>query len=88
MARVCGACCGLLVFSAIILCGLLAGNSAEHIMLRAVFGLLAGYLLGSLSGWIGTCIVRDDAARTPAGTAVEPPAATEQTEAAAPTNSA
>lgn len=88
MARVCGACCGLLVFSAIILCGMLAGNSVEHIILRAVFGLVAGYLLGALSGWIGTCIVRDDAAKAIAGTAVEPTAAAEQTEAAAPKDAA
>lgn len=83
MAQVCGACCGLLVFSAIILCGMLAGNSVAHIMLRALLGLFGGYLLGSLSGWIGTFVVRDDA-KVSTEPAAELAEALEQPEAAAP----
>jgi uncharacterized membrane protein len=60
MPRLCGACCGLMVFSAMIVCGLMAGNSAENILSRAIVGLFAGVILGALSGWIGLNIVRDN----------------------------
>jgi hypothetical protein len=60
MPRLCGACCGLMVFSAMIVCGLLAGNSAENILSRAIVGLFAGLILGALSGWVGLYIVRDN----------------------------
>ncbi len=60
MAQLCGACSGLLVFSAVILCGLLTGNPVEIIVQRAVFGLFAGFLLGATLGCVGKHIVRDN----------------------------
>jgi len=72
MARLYGVCLGLLLFSAIIVSGIFAGNSAERIVLRAVVGLLGGFVVGTTAGWIGLSIVRDnvpahgaDSARTP-----------------------
>ncbi len=72
MARLYGVCLGLLLFSAIIICGMLAGNSAERIVLRAVLGLVGGFVVGATAGWIGLSIVKDnvpvydgEAARTP-----------------------
>ena len=59
MARLCGACCGLLIFSATIFGGLLSGADAEKIMLRALVGLFGGLALGCLTGWIGLFVVRD-----------------------------
>jgi len=56
----CGASCGLLVFSAMILCGLLAANPAEIIVLRALGGLFTGFLLGLLVGWIGTLLMQEN----------------------------
>lgn len=43
-----------------IVCGLLAGNPVPQIVLRALLGLLGGFILGSLAGWIGVCVVRDN----------------------------
>ncbi|MFQ5410716.1 MAG: hypothetical protein ACE5EC_00395 [Phycisphaerae bacterium] len=60
MAALCGAASGLMAFSAMLFCGLWAGNRIETIVLRAVGGLLGGYVLGSLVGWIGTIVVRDN----------------------------
>lgn len=60
MARLYGVCLGLLLFSAIILSGMLAGNSAERVVSRAVLGLLGGFVLGTTAGWIGVWIVRDN----------------------------
>ncbi|MFQ5411624.1 MAG: hypothetical protein ACE5EC_04980 [Phycisphaerae bacterium] len=60
MAELCGAASGLLAFSAMIFCGLYAGNRIETIVLRAVGGLIGGYVLGVLVGWIGTMVVRDN----------------------------
>ena len=89
MAQVCGACCGLLVFSAMIVCGLLAGNSVQAIVIRALVGLIGGFVLGSLLGWIGMCIVKenpdasggDDEAKSPkeaGGSATAPAQPTER----------
>ncbi len=61
MARLCGACCGLLVFSATILSGLLAGNSVDKIVLRSVAGLAGGYILGCIAAWIAFIVVNDRA---------------------------
>ncbi len=75
MAQVCGACCGLLLFSAMIVCGMLADNSVQRIVLRAVAGLLGGYVLGTVSGWIGMIVIRENLpAMDPApDAATEPP---------------
>lgn len=75
MAQVCGACCGLLLFSAMIVCGMLADNSVQRIVLRAVAGLFGGYVLGTVSGWIGMIVIRENLpAMDPApDAATEPP---------------
>lgn len=44
-----------------ILCGMFAGNPVTSIMTRALLGLLGGFVLGSLAGWIGLYIVRENA---------------------------
>ena len=59
MARLCGACCGLLVFSATILAGLFAGNPIEMIMLRSVAGLAGGFVLGCIAAWIAHVVVNE-----------------------------
>lgn len=59
MARLCGACCGLLVFSATILAGLLAGNPIENIILRSVAGLAGGFVLGCVAAWIAMIVVNE-----------------------------
>ena len=77
LARLCGSCCGLLIFSAMILRGLLAGNAAEMILQRALIGLFGGLLLGTILGRVGLAVVSDNlpdtdgtaAAGTPAGDA-------------------
>ncbi len=61
MARICGVCCGLLVFSAVILAGLFAGNTIEKIILRSVVGLSGGYFLGCVAAWIALVVVNDQA---------------------------
>ncbi len=60
MARICGVCCGLLLFSAMIVCGMLAGNPPPQTILRALLGLFVGYLLGSFSGWLGMFVVQEN----------------------------
>lgn len=60
MARLCGACCGLTIFSAMIVCGLMAGNAVEMILGRAIVGLFAGVILGAATGWIALFIVQDN----------------------------
>ncbi|MBN2563501.1 MAG: hypothetical protein JXQ75_21490 [Phycisphaerae bacterium] len=74
MARVCGACCGLLVFSAMIVCGMLAGNPIQNIITRALLGLIGGFTLGSLVGWIGLFVVKENADVSRSDDAVEQPA--------------
>lgn len=61
MVRLCGACCGLLVFSATILAGLLANNPIEKIMLRSVAGLAGGFLLGCVAAWIALVVFHEQA---------------------------
>ena len=60
MTQLSGVTCGLLVFSAMIVCGLTAGNPVEVIILRAVGGLFGGLILGTLAGWLGTLVVREN----------------------------
>ncbi len=59
MAQLCGASCGLLLFSAMVVCGMMAGNPVETIVVRAIGGLLGGLMLGTVAGWIGTVVVQD-----------------------------
>ena len=87
MARLCGASCGLLLFSAMIFCGILAGNPAEVIVLRAVGGLFGGLFLGMLAGCIGVLIVRDNVKSSLEDEAEEAEAFTETTAGDEPTSS-
>ena len=57
-----GACLGLLLFSALILCGMAVGNSPQKIVLRALVGLAGGFVVGSVAGWIAMSVVKDNAA--------------------------
>ncbi len=59
MAQLCGASCGLLLFSAMVVCGMIAGNPVETITVRAIGGLFGGLMLGMAAGWIGTIVVQD-----------------------------
>ena len=43
-----------------ILAGINAGNSPRLIIIRAVSGLFAGYVLGGVVGWVGMILVRDN----------------------------
>lgn len=43
-----------------IICGLVAGNPVEVIILRAVGGLFGGLMLGTLAGWLGTLVVQEN----------------------------
>ena len=65
MTQLCGACCGLLVFSAMILRGMLVGNPPQVVILRALIGLAAALVLGQLVGWIGSILVRDNLPQPP-----------------------
>lgn len=76
MVRLCGACCGLLIFSATIFGGLLSGTAVEKIMLRALMGLFGGLALGCLTGWISLFVIRDQLDRV-AGDNAESPAKVE-----------
>lgn len=76
MIRLCGACCGLLIFSATIFGGLLSGTAVEMILLRALVGLFGGLALGCLTGWIGFFVIRDQLDRV-AGDNAESPAKVE-----------
>jgi uncharacterized membrane protein YeaQ/YmgE (transglycosylase-associated protein family) len=59
VAQLCGASCGLLLFSAMVVCGMIAGNPVETITVRAIGGLFGGLMLGMVAGWIGTIVVQD-----------------------------
>ena len=72
MARLYGACLGLLLFSALILCGMAVGNSPQKIVLRALVGLAGGYVVGALAGWVAMSVVRDNAA-APGGDGTKAP---------------
>ncbi|HWL92343.1 MAG TPA: hypothetical protein VNT79_02320 [Phycisphaerae bacterium] len=59
MARLLGAACGLLVFAAMILRGLMADNPVDVILLRALAGLFGSLFLGTAAGWIAERILND-----------------------------
>lgn len=54
----------MLIFSAMVVGGLAAGNPGERIILRALAGLPLGFMLGALVGWIGLQVVRDQLDRS------------------------
>ena len=60
MARLCGASCGMLVFSATIFIGLFDGASVERIILRALVGLFGGCILGCFAGTLALHVVQDN----------------------------
>lgn len=47
-----------------ILCGMMAGNSVQTTMLRALAGLFGGYLIGSTLGMIGAFVARENTGPT------------------------
>lgn len=67
MARLLGASCGLLLFGAMILRGLIAGNSIDVVTSRALVGMFAGVALGGLIGWVGMMVVADNPPPMPEG---------------------
>lgn len=60
MVRLCGACCGLTLFCAMLTYGLLAGADVQPLLLRAVAVMAAGVVLGSVTGWLGLAIMREN----------------------------
>ncbi len=63
MVRLCGAALGLFAFSITILLGLLAGNPANVVLLRALQAMLAFCLLGMCAGWVAYRILDEHALR-------------------------
>jgi hypothetical protein len=59
LARLIAPSLGLLVFAAMLLRGLVAGNPAQTILTRALLGLAGGVVLGSIAGSIAAHILRD-----------------------------
>lgn len=58
-----GACLGLMVFSVMIVRGLLVGNPTQLILERALVGMLGGVGIGLVAGWIGLIVVADNLPR-------------------------
>ena len=63
MVRLCGAALGLFAFSITILLGLLAGNPANVVLLRALQAMLAFCLLGMCAGWVAYRVLDEHALR-------------------------
>jgi len=63
MVRLCGATLGLFAFSTTILLGLLAGNPANVVLMRALQAMLAFCLLGMLAGWVAYRVLDEHAVR-------------------------
>lgn len=59
MIRTIGAQVGLLTFSVAVFAGLMAGNSAATILLRAVGGMVIGMLVGQFAAWAARQVLRD-----------------------------
>ncbi len=55
-----------------IVCGLMAGNPVQSIILRSLCGLMGGFALGTVSGWIGTLIVKENTDTQPGDNAESP----------------
>ncbi|MFQ5422398.1 MAG: hypothetical protein ACE5F9_00295 [Phycisphaerae bacterium] len=60
MARLCGACLGLLLFGAMIARGLVVDNPPDVILKRALIGLFGGMVLGLVMGRIASVVVMDN----------------------------
>lgn len=59
LARLAAPSLGLLVFAAMILRGLAAGNPAQTVLVRALWGLGAGVVLGGLAGSVAQLVLGD-----------------------------
>lgn len=59
MIRLFGSSCGLIVFSATILVGLVTGAEPAVLIPRAVQAMIGGVALGLVAGWLGMHIIRD-----------------------------
>jgi hypothetical protein len=66
-----------------IVCGMLAGNPVPSIVARALVGLAGGFVLGSLAGWIGAHVVRENVV-PPAGDGAERPSSGGAADGSAP----
>jgi hypothetical protein len=63
MVRLCGAALGFFAFAVTVLLGLMAGNSAEVTILRALWAMVAFCALGLVVGWIAYRVIDDHATR-------------------------
>ena len=59
LARLAAPSLGLLMFAAMILRGLYAGNPPRTILVRALWGLAAGVVLGSFAGGVANRVICD-----------------------------
>jgi len=59
MIRSTGAQIGLLAFAVAVVAGLYAGNPPTVILLRALFALLGGVVVGQIAGWATKLVLRD-----------------------------
>lgn len=59
MQRRIGACLGCLAFAVAICGGLLAGNSIETTVRRAIFALFAFFALGLFVGWVSELMISE-----------------------------
>jgi len=64
------------MFSAMVLRGLLADNSVEVILSRALVGLFGGVVFGAMLGWAGMIVVMDNPPLAPDAVEDEADAAT------------
>ncbi len=63
MVRLCGAALGFFAFAVTVLLGLMAGNSADVTILRALWAMVVFCALGFVVGWIAGRVIDDHAAR-------------------------
>jgi hypothetical protein len=59
VASLFGVTCGLLAFAAMIVRGLLVGNTPEVILLRSLGGLFGFLVVGTIAGWVASRILED-----------------------------
>lgn len=61
MVRLCGAALGFLAFTVTILLGLLANNTVEETLLRAIWALVIFCLIGLSAGWVAYRVLDEHA---------------------------
>jgi len=59
MIRTCGACLALLAFAVTILRGLEIGNPPEITLVRALWAMGIGLIVGAAIGWVGQAVVEE-----------------------------